>query len=141
MDGVRSAGDGGSGRKRSTVRRAVRDYVLAGLDRLTPQLEQYIAEHVTFPESSRRACTDPVAAIREIRRLKIAPRFRADFPPADVTVVMRVAITAHTRDRGIDIGVRTTTVDVELRAVGTAEGTGYHIEPHAARLVAWWGDA
>jgi hypothetical protein len=122
------------------VRRVVYDYVLATLDRLKLQLERYVAEHLVYPESSHRVLTDPAASIREIRRLKIAPRFPADYPPVDVTVVMRVVMTAHTRDRGADIGIRTTAVDVELRAVGMVEGAGYHLEPHAARLVAWWGD-
>jgi DNA-binding transcriptional LysR family regulator len=123
------------------VRRIVHDYVLAALDRQKPQLEHHIADRLVYPESSHRVLTDPAASIREIRRLKIAPRFRADYPPVDVTVVMRVAMTAHTRDRGADIGIRTTAVDVELRAVGTAQGMGYNLEPQTARLVACWGDA
>jgi DNA-binding transcriptional LysR family regulator len=121
------------------VRRVVYDYVLATLDRLKLQLERYVAEHLVYPESSHRVLTDPAASIREIRRLKIAPRFPADYPPVDVTVVMRVVMTAHTRDRGADIGIRTTAVDVECaplawwRVLGT---TSNHTPP-----VSWHGGA
>jgi hypothetical protein len=53
---------------------------------------------------------------------------------------MQVAITARTQRRG-DLGVRTVAVDVELEALGTAQGSGYYLEPQSARLTAWWGDA
>jgi hypothetical protein len=30
-------------------------------------------------------------------------------------------------------------IDVQVDAVGTAQGLGYDVVPQRARLVAWWG--
>jgi hypothetical protein len=119
------------------VRRIVRDYVAAALDRLKPQLERYIAAHLECPEGL--VFTDPVVSIQEVRGVKIVPRFRADFPPLDVTIAMRVSITARTQHRGIDKGVRTTPVDVLLQVLATVQGDGYGLGPRRAKVAAWWG--
>jgi DNA-binding transcriptional LysR family regulator len=70
------------------------------------------------------ALAEPAVAIREPRSLKITPRFRADYPPVDVTVTMRVSIAAKTRHRGVDLGVRTVAVDIEVDALGAVQGSG-----------------
>ena len=78
------------------MRRVVRDYIAAGLDRQKPQLERYVAEHLRCPQACPLVFTEPAVTIREVRRVKIAPRFRTDYPPVDVTVMMCVSI--HRRD-------------------------------------------
>lgn len=125
--------------QRRLVRLIVRDYIAAALNRQKPKLERYVAEHLRCPEAYALVFTEPTVTIREVRRLKIAPRFRADYPPVDVTVTMRVSITARTRRRGINVGMQTLALDVELDALGTAQGGGYDLEPRSARLRAWWG--
>jgi hypothetical protein len=120
------------------VRRVVRDYVAAALDRLKPQLGRYIATHLECPETL--AFTDPVVSVQEVRSLKIVPRLRADFPPLDVVITMRVSVTARTQHRGIDKGIRTTAVDLLLKVLATAQAEGYRLEPQRSRLTAWWGN-
>lgn len=121
------------------MRCIVREYIAAAIDRGRPDLERYIAGHLQCPQAVPLAFTDPVASIREIRGVKIAPRFRADFPPVDVVVTMRVSLTARTRQRGVDLGTTRIAVDVELDAIGTTAGQGYDLKPQRARLLAWWG--
>jgi hypothetical protein len=50
-----------------------------------------------------------------------------------------VGFTAMTRQRGVDLGTRTSAVDVEVDTSGTVRGAGYDVVPQRARLVAWWG--
>jgi len=45
----------------------------------------------------------------------------------------------RTRQRGVDLGTRTTTVDVEIDAIGLAVGHGYDLALQRALLTAWWG--
>lgn len=122
------------------MRRIVRDYIAAALDRAKPELERYIAERLEIPEPVPLIFVDPTVSIQEIRHLKIAPRFGGDFPPVDVAVGMRVAITARTRRRGEDLGAQTFTLDVQVNALGTAQGHEYDVKPQGAWLISWWGD-
>jgi hypothetical protein len=125
--------------KVSVVRRFAWDYVAAAIDRARPRFEEFIARHLECPEAVPLVFTEPLASICEIRSLKIAPRFRADFPEVDVAVAMQVVITARTRRRGVDLGGRTFLLDVALDAVGTTQGLGYDVVPQRARLTAWVG--
>lgn len=122
------------------MRRIVRDYITAALDRQKPQLQAYIAEHLQCPEPFPFVFCEPAASIREICRVKVMPRLCADYPPLDVTVTMRVAVTATMRHRKGGISIRTLAIDVELNALGTVQSVWYDVEPQRARLVAWWGD-
>lgn len=116
------------------MRRDVRDYVAAALDRARPDLERFIAEQLECPAAVPLVFIDPVASIREVRSLKIVPRFPGDYPAVDAVVGMSVWITANTRQCGVDVGMRTFAVDVELRALGTVVGAGYDLAPQHARL-------
>jgi hypothetical protein len=62
---------------------------------------------------------EPVASIQEIRKLKITPRFRVDYPQLDVAVTMRVLITARSERREAKRGVRTAAVRDEYVGLGT----------------------
>jgi hypothetical protein len=121
------------------MRRIVRDHVLTAIDRSKPQLEQFIAGHLEFPESVPLIFADRLASIREIRVVKITTRYRADFPEVDVAVAMQVFTMARTRRDGAGQGVRRFLLDVVLEAVGTVQGAGYGVVPKRARFVAWWG--
>ncbi|HLW47991.1 MAG TPA: hypothetical protein VKW09_09525 [bacterium] len=121
------------------MRRIVHDYIAAAIDRARPDLERYIAGHLECREAFPLTFEEPRASIREIRSIKITPRFPGDFPAADVVVVFHVAITARTRQRSVDLGARRTMVDVEVDASGSVVGHGYEVLPHHARLVAWCG--
>ncbi|HEV2357608.1 MAG TPA: hypothetical protein VGZ23_08365 [bacterium] len=50
---------------------------------------------------------------------------------------MQVAITARTRRRDVDLGIRTFLIDVQMDAIDTVAGHGYNVVPQRARLVAW----
>lgn len=121
------------------MRRIVRDYIAAAIDRARPDFERYIVSHLQCPASVPLVFTDSVASIREIRNLKVTPRFPGDYPAVDVVVALRVSLTARTRRRGVDVGTKTFALDVELRALGTVAGGGYDLAPKRARLTAWWG--
>jgi hypothetical protein len=136
---VRSAGRPRGGRKAFFVRRIVRNYIATAVDRRKPELERFIAGHLECPESVPLIFADRLAAIREIRGLKIRPRYRADFPEVDVAVAMQVSTMARTRRDGAGQGLRPFLLDVALDAVGTVRGGGYDVVPQRARLVAWWG--
>jgi hypothetical protein len=95
------------------MRRLVRDYIAAASNRARPKLERFIAANLECPETIPRAFIDPFASITEIRSIKMAARFPADYCAVDVVVAVRAAIKARTRHRGVDRGIRTVTVDVE----------------------------
>jgi len=122
------------------MRRIVRDYVAASIDRAKLELERYIAKHLEYPGPFPYVLIEPVVSIRELRQLKLTPRLRADYPPVDISAAMRVSITASTQRAGTDSGVRTFALDVDLGALGTVQGYGYDVVPHRARLVAWWSE-
>jgi hypothetical protein len=121
------------------VRRIVHEYVVASVNRAKPTLESYIAEHLQYPEPFPFRLSAPAASILEIRQLKIMPRLRADYPPVDITLAIRVSMTARTQKHGLDLGLRTFSIDVELDAVGMVQGHGYDVAPRHARMAAWWG--
>jgi hypothetical protein len=91
-----------------------------------------------YPEAFPFSLSDPVASIREIRQVKLTPRFRADYPPVDVVITMQVALTVKARKRDVGLGERTLTIDVELGALGTPQGYRYDVSPTHAKLTAWW---
>ena len=80
-----------------------------------------------------------LASIREIRVVKITPRYHADFNEVDLEAALQVSVMARTRRDGAGHRVRPFLLDVALVAVGTAKGDGYDVVPQRARLVAWWG--
>jgi hypothetical protein len=121
------------------MRRIVRDYIAAALDRTRPELEQFIAAHLQCPEAVPLVFSDPATSIREIRSMRIMPRLRADFPEVDVLAEMQVSLIARTQRRGVDLGTRTFLLNVVLDAVGTVQADGYDLVPQHARLTAWWG--
>lgn len=121
------------------MRRVVHEYIVTSVNRAKPVLERYIAEHLYYPEPFPFSLSAPAASILEIRRLKITPRVRADYPPVDVTLVIRVSMSARAQKHGVDLGTRTFSIDVELDAVGTVQGHGYDVIPRHARMAAWWG--
>lgn len=51
---------------------------------------------------------------------------------------VQIAITARTRRRDVDLGIRTFLIDVQMDAIDTVAGHGYDVVPQRARLVAWW---
>lgn len=69
------------------------------------------------------ALAERTVAIHEIQHVKVSPRLRADYPVVDVTVALRVSITARMRHRGSDLGVRTVAVDVRVGATGTGRSS------------------
>lgn len=133
------------------MRRIVRDYLVAALRRQQNDLECFLARHLEVGDPFPLILAEPAVVICEVRGLTIAPRFGSDFPEVDVTAALRVAITAtaERRDaaRGIRtaavpetcVGRRTFAIDVELKATGTAVGSGYEVRPLRARLTGWWG--
>jgi hypothetical protein len=134
-----SAGRPRGGRKAFVVRRIVRDFVAAALDRAKADLERFVAEHLECPESVPLIFADRLASIREVRGVKITPRYTADFPEVEIAVAMQVSVMARTRRDGPGQGVRPFSLDVVLEAAGTVQGHGYDVVPQRARLVAWWG--
>src|SRR5579864_1842353 len=106
------------------VRRIVRDCIAAAIDRTKPQFEQFIAGYLECPDAVPLAFSDPLVSIREIRRLKVTPRFRTDYPEVDVVVSMHVSVTARTRRRDADLGTRTFLLDVQVDAAGSVAGRG-----------------
>ncbi|HEV2356233.1 MAG TPA: hypothetical protein VGZ23_01255 [bacterium] len=120
------------------MRRIVCDFIAAAIDRTRPELEQFIAGHLECPEAVPLIFTDPKASIREIREVKVEPRFPADYPSVDVVAAMSVSLTARTRQRGLNLGIRTFLIDVQVDAIGTVRGDGYDVVRRRARLVAWW---
>ena len=121
------------------MRRVVRDYVAAAIDRARPHLERFIAGYLECPESVPLIFADRLASIREIRVVKITPRYRADFPEVDVAIAMQVSVVARTRRDYAGQGIRPFLLDVALDAIGTVRGLGYDVVPQRARVVAWWG--
>lgn len=47
------------------MRRIVRDYVAASIDRVRPQLEEYLARHLEYRESFPLVFDNPVASIQK----------------------------------------------------------------------------
>jgi hypothetical protein len=107
-----------------SMRRVVRDYVATSISRARPQLEQYIARHLKYSEPFPFVLTEPVASILQIRRVKITPRFRADYPPLDIVATMHLSMTARTRKRVVELGTRSFDIDVELDALGSVQSDG-----------------
>lgn len=136
---VRSAGSSGLRRKAVLMRRIVRDFVHTAVTRARPALEKYIGQHLRYPEPFPFTLTGTTAALHELRSVQVTPRFLADYPLVDVTVTARVLLTAETRRRDVDLGLRTFSADVEVRALGTVQAAGYAITPQEAHLTAWWG--
>lgn len=120
------------------MRRIVRDFIHTAIARTKPALEEYIGQHLRYPEPFPFTLTDTVAALQELRGVHVTPRYAGDYPPVDVTITMHVLLTAKTRRRDVDLGLRTFTADVELRALGAVQGNGYTVVPEGARLTAWW---
>ena len=54
------------------MRRLVRDRVAAALGRTRPALEEYIAEHLQYPEGFPYNFAPAAVLIREVRMLKVA---------------------------------------------------------------------
>ena len=120
------------------MRHIIRDFVHTAITRAKPALEEYIGHHLRYPEPFPFALTDTVAALQELRGVHVTPRWPADYPPVDVTITAYVLLTARTRRRNEDLGLRTFSADVEVRALGAAQGSGYTVVPEGARLTAWW---
>ena len=121
------------------MRRIVRDFIHTAIVRAQPAIEQYVGQHIRYPEPFPFTLADTVAALQELRDVHVTPRWSGDYPPVDVTIAARVMLTAKTRQRGADLGLHTFTADVEVRAFGAVQGTGYTLVPEEARLTAWWG--
>ena len=66
--------------------------IAAAIDRAKPDLEQFVARHLECPEAVPLIFVARLATIREIRSLKITPRYHADFPEVDVAVAMQVSM-------------------------------------------------
>lgn len=121
------------------MRRIIRHRVAASIEQGKPQLNDYIARSLQFPEAFPYLIHDPVASIREVRKLQITPRFEANYPPVEVLVTVWVSLAARTRQRDGGIGPRVFDVDVELAARGQVRGDGtYRIVPQSATVKAWW---
>ncbi len=121
------------------MRRVVRDYIAAAIDREKSKIEQFIGGHLECPESIPLIFADRLASIREIRGVKITPRYRADFPEVDVAVAIQVSMMARTQRDLVGQMIRPFLIDVALDVVGTVAGHGYDLVPDRARLVVWWG--
>ncbi|HLW48921.1 MAG TPA: hypothetical protein VKW09_14305 [bacterium] len=120
-------------------RAAVYALVVAALVRERRDIEQYISKSLEISEAVPLVFSEPTVAIEEVRSVRVAPRFRGDYPAVEVAVELRVRITAATRRGDQHLGLRTTAADVQLTALGTVDGLGYHLQPQRARLTAWWG--
>jgi hypothetical protein len=121
------------------VRRIVRDFIHSAIVRAQPTLEEYIGQRLLYPELFPFTLTDTVAALQELRDVHVTPRWSGDYPPVDVIITAHVLLTAKTYRRDAELGLRTFSADVKLRAFGTVQGTGYTVVPEEARLTAWWG--
>ena len=123
------------------MRRIVRDFIHAAIARSKPAIEEYIGQHLRYPEPFPFTLTEAVATFQELRSVHVAPRWSGDYPPVDVIITARILLTAKTRRRDEELGVRTFNANVEVRALGAVQGTGYTVVPEEARLAAWWGHA
>ena len=121
------------------MRRIVRDFIHTAIVRAQPAIEQYVGQHIRYPEPFPFTLTDTVAALQELRDVHVTPRWSGDYPPVDVIITAHVLLTAKTRRRDAELGLRTFAADVEVRAFGAVQGTGYTLVPEEARLTAWWG--
>ena len=131
--------NGSQGAQAQAVRRIVRDFIHTAIIRAQPTLEEYIGQHLLYPEPFPFTLTDTVAVLQELRSVHIAPRWPGDYPPVDVIITAHALLTAKTRRRDEELGPRTFAADVEIRALGAVHGTGYTLVPEEARLTAWWG--
>lgn len=100
------------------MRRIAPDFVDTAIARSKPALEEYIGQHLRCPEPFPFALTDTVAALKELRGIHVNPRCPEDYPPVDITISMHVLPTAKARRRDEDLGLRTFTANVEVRALG-----------------------
>jgi hypothetical protein len=121
------------------VRRIVRNFIHSAIVRAQPTLEEYIGQRLLYPEPFPFTLTDTVASLQELRGVQVTPRWHGDYPPVDVTIRMHILLTAKTRRRDEDLGLRTFAADIEVRALGAVQGTGYTVLPEKAHLTAWWG--
>jgi hypothetical protein len=121
------------------MRRIVRDFIHTAIARAQPAIEEFVGQQIRYPEPFPFTLTDTVAALQELRDVQVTPRWPGDYPPVDLTIRMHVLLTAKTRRRDENLGLRTFTADVEVRALGAVQGTGYTLVPEEARLTAWWG--
>ena len=120
------------------MRRIVRDFIHRAIARGKPVLEEYVGQHLRYPEPFPFTLTDTVAALQELRDVHVSPRWSGDYPPVDVIITAHLLLTAKTRRRDEELRLRTFAADVEVRAFGAVQGTGYTLAPEEARLTAWW---
>ena len=105
------------------VRRIVRDFVHTAIARAKPALEQYIDQHLRYPEPFPFTLTDTVAALHELQSVQVTPRFPADYPLVDVTIMVRDLLTAETRRCDEELGA-TAHVCRGCRGASPWDGTG-----------------
>lgn len=92
------------------MRRIIRNYVSAALERQRADLECFIAERLECSDAFPLDLARPKACICETQHLKIMPQARTDYPPVLVTVSLCVLIAATTRRRETAHGVRTAAI-------------------------------
>ena len=121
------------------MRRMVRDRVTESIEQTKPQMEDFIIQRLLYTEAFPYVLSEVVASIREIRKLRVTPLFKSDYPPVEIVVLLRASLIGSASRHNNDFGSRTFDVDVELDARGTVRGNGtYDILLLGARLKAWW---
>ncbi len=123
------------------MRRFVKDRIANALEQGKPSLEEYIAQHLRYPEGFPYNFALAAVLIRDVRQLKLAALAKAELPPVRVEAVLKVWLANRAaRIRGDwDPGVLD--ADVQLTTHGTVAPDGsYNVEPRSAVLKAWWRD-
>ena len=127
--------------KRAPMRRFVRDRVAAALERAKLEIEEYVAEHLQYPEAFPFPVADAAVWIREVARFRIAAIAGADYPPVTVEVLLRAWLTNRVSGLWDGWTPGVLDIDVELVANGTVMPDGtYNVEPRSVVLKAWWRD-
>lgn len=135
---VRSAGIARAGHKLRSCAVSFATLFTTAIIRAQPAIEEYVGQHLRYPEPFLFTLIDTIAALQELRDVHVTARWSGDYPPVDVVITAQVLLTAKTRRRDEELGLRTFVADVEVRAFGAVQGTGYTLVPEEARLTAWW---
>ena len=108
-------------------RRVIRSNALG---RAKPELDEYITEHLKYPEAFPYRLALAAVLIREIRTLKVAPLAKADYPPVQIQVRLKAWLSNRAVKIRGDWDPGILDVDVQLTAHGTVAPDGsYNVAP------------
>jgi hypothetical protein len=105
------------------MRRIVRDRVAEPIEQTKPQMEDFIAQRLQYPAAFPYALREEVAHVREVRKLRITPLFKADYPPVEIVVLLRASLVASTSKQDNDFGSRTFDLDVDSASIPASSRT------------------